>query len=39
MTGTAGPAPFNAAFSDEATTGRIDPLLVALTPKQSFGEA
>jgi hypothetical protein len=38
MTGAAGPASFNAAFPDEAATGRIDPLLIAPAPEQSFGE-
>jgi len=34
MAGTAGPVPFNAAFPEEAPTGRIDPLLVAHAPER-----
>jgi hypothetical protein len=34
MAGTAGPVPFNAAFPEEAPTGRIDPLLVPHAPER-----
>jgi hypothetical protein len=38
MAGAAGPMSFNAAFPEEAPTGRIDPLLIARATEHSFGE-
>jgi hypothetical protein len=38
MAGAAGPMSFNAAFPEEAPTGRIDPLLIAHPTEHSFGE-
>ena len=38
MAGPAGPMSFNAAFPEEAPTGRIDPLLIAHTTEHRFGE-
>jgi hypothetical protein len=38
MARPAGPMSFNAAFPEEAPTGRIDPLLIAHTTEHRFGE-
>ena len=38
MAGTAGPMAFNMTRPEEVPTGRIDPLLIAHVPKQTFGE-